>query len=151
MDHGVEVSGSYLAAIQAAFRAHPEEVWEIAAKTREGFDGPNKACLEALKDVPPGEAMKQMAALGTYAGIWRAYPDYLGDLPARWIGSDPQQAMKWALALPVNYRRSDLVSRLWMMWVARDGQAAQAWFDGAPPGLLPPGKLRTYLRDFIHK
>jgi hypothetical protein len=153
MEHGPEVSGAYFTALQAAFRAHPEEVWDIAVKTREGFDGPNKACLSALEDMPPGDAMKLMVSLGQRSDVRQEYPEYAGDLPARWIASDPQEAMNWALALPANSARSSLVERLWREWIAQDSTAAMAWYEAAPPGVLPAGKLRRHLREviFFHK
>jgi hypothetical protein len=61
--------------------------------------------------------------------------------------------MNWALALPANSGRSSLVERLWREWIALDSTAAMAWYEAAPPGVLPAGKLRRHLREviFFHK
>jgi hypothetical protein len=133
----------------AALAQEAVEHLEEVAPLMEKLGVPESELIEAVKDLPPQEALPKLVAI-TAAGT-RAIggaATNAGDLPARWIASDARGAMKWALSLPANSTRRSLLRAMVGAWGGRDAAEASRFIRETPLPTLPAGPLRdTLIQD----
>jgi hypothetical protein len=137
----------YGEAVQRAFQTGYEPVARILERSPALYSAVRDQCLEAVKSLPPQEALTRIMALDAKTGYNRNDAGSLGEIPSRWIESDPRQAMNWALALPRGNMRRHLLHEMASAWGQRNQEAAMTFLKETPLTVLPAGQLRESLES----
>jgi hypothetical protein len=108
-------------------------------------------CIEGLAGMDPEKALKIIADFDAKTRNQWHGAQALGDFPERWIKSDPNAAMDWALSLPPGYTRSRILTIMAEAWGKSDPAAVKAFLDAVPVSTLPKGNLRAEIAEKIRR
>jgi hypothetical protein len=123
------------------------------------YDKLRGACIAALHDLPPKEALMRQVEFDTQTGYEVRMQNLLAPPPGldgrgfagRWVKTSPREAMEWALALPATNLRSLLLKEMVITLgpLEHRGWEALDILKGTPPAVLPKGRLRDELEGLL--
>lgn len=109
-------------------------------------------CIDCMEGMSPQQGLAAVVDLDEKTGnddSLRAQA--MGSFAGKWLESDPQAAMIWALGLPLGFTRRNMLSQIGSAWAERDPAAVQAFLDSVPLTTLSNGEVREWIAKTIHE
>lgn len=109
-------------------------------------------CIDCMEGMSPQEGLAAVVDLDEKTGNDDSLgAQALGSFPGKWIESDPETAMTWALRLPLGFTRRNMLSLLGGAWAEKDPAAVQAFLESVPLTTLSNGEVRKCIAKTIQE